>query len=109
MGTILDPRFKKAGFADTAMYRQAVERLTLEASNHDTQQFNEHITVESSPHPTGSIPDRLTGSGLWDTVDERVQASRISSNANSMVVLRSYLDLNNMENNSLIPLESIPR
>ena len=85
--TLLDPRFKKAGFGTAC--DQAVHRLTTEVSSTiDANQAQSTLEQQQQPciEPSQSAD-------LWQFIDESVAASQSrTSTANSIVLLKSYFE-----------------
>ena len=95
--TLLDPRFKKFGFSDSATCNQAVQRMTTElAATIQTQQTSD----VSSPNQAEELQlQHSEPTNIWSMIDERVAAS-ISTcppTSNSIVTLRTYLEQPNIK------------
>ena len=92
--TLLDPRFKKLGFAD-ASGNNAVERLAGEvasiiACQNVPSNDTNHVEVQSGQ-------SELKSSGLWAVMDERIaQKQTQPSTSSSLIVLRTYFDQANI-------------
>ena len=92
--TLLDPRFKKIGFGDTAACNQAVERLKMEVAAiidaaNNTSQLSQDNTSGSQSTSANSSNSRL-----WSAIDERIIAvtQTRSSTSSAIVAFRAYLD-----------------
>ena len=95
--TLLDPRFKKFGFSDSATCNQAVQRMTTElAATIQTQQTGD----VSSPEQAEELQlEHSEPTNIWSMIDERVAAS-ISTRpptSYSIVTLRTNLEQQNIK------------
>ena len=95
--TLLDPRFKKFGFSDSATCNQAIQRMITElAATIQTQQTGD----VSSPEQAEELQlEHREPTNIWSMIDERVAAS-ISTRpptSNSIVTLRTNLEQPNIK------------
>ena len=101
VATLLGPRFKKIGFADTSAVDQAVRRLQgdvkamIEKEAEQTQQDTENESAGSS----SGQQTATTSSGLWARFDEKVAeaASHRSGNTDAFIEVKRYFEERNIE------------
>nr|XP_023652308.1 uncharacterized protein LOC111835835 [Paramormyrops kingsleyae] len=99
LATLLDPRYKTAGFCNQSNAQTAVKRLTAECASiirsQEAQQnpSTSTYTQPPEPEPAGTSSGTAMATGLWDLLDSDVGESRRikSSTADATVEVRQYL------------------
>ena len=97
VSTLLDPRFKKIGFADTSAVDQAVRRLQGEVRamiDDEAQQ----TPSNADPQQSGSNDQQMVA-GLWTTFDEKVAeaTSHRSGGTDAFIEVKRYFEERNVD------------
>ena len=98
VATLLDPRFKKIGFADASAVDQAIRRLQGDVRpmiENEAQQAEQNINDESRTNDQQT--DAVTG--LWATFDEKVAeaTSHRSESTDAFIEVKRYFEERNIE------------